>query len=89
MKETLKSVSAGKKPDLDAAKTPTRIKVYENKIEWVDLGKSSPIEDNKTILSGLGGDNMTFNIERRDGSFSFGFKEDGMVCEFPFKKVEG
>ena len=87
LKENLKSVFAGEKPDLGAAKTPARIKVYEDKIEWVDIG-SSPIENNKTTLAGIN-KNITFNIKRSDGSFSFVFKEDGMVCELPFKKVEG
>lgn len=88
LKENLKSVFAGEKPDLGAAKTPARIKVYEDKIEWVDIG-SSPIKNNKTTLASTRGKNITFNIERRDGSFSFVFKEDGMVCKLPFKKVEG
>jgi hypothetical protein len=88
-KEVLQSVASGKDPDIANAEnfSPTTINVFENEIEWVDLGQKTPIENNSVKLTGPDAKSFSLTVVRENGNLAFIAKDKKMECKIPFKKA--
>lgn len=91
-KEALEAVKNLKKPDLENSDnwSPTSINLYEDKIEWNDLGKESKIVNDKVELdlSGVQEGNVSITVSREGDMLMLGTENKGTVCKMPFKKVK-
>jgi hypothetical protein len=91
-KEWLQAKKEGKKvnlKDLKKAITPATIKVYDDKIEWVDVGEETPIVNNVVVIKFNNTGHKLPLAVIRDGEIFSLRSTKGIDCIFPFKKIEG
>ena len=83
--DNIKNTKAEDLKKLMSSMTPTTIIVHENKIEWSDAGKETPIENG---LVKFKKEKEGFKVIRDQGKLSFEFGSEKITCRYPFKEVD-
>jgi hypothetical protein len=92
-KEVLQNIKDGVEFDLMALgdnPTPTIINVYEEKVEWTDLGQETSINGDVVELKlplPDGRKAVTLKISKEGETLFFGMIDKELECKFPFKKL--
>ncbi len=89
-KELLNMLKSNEAPDMsklmDVDTTPTTIELFKDKIFWDDLGQETKLNDNMITLKGISGETVKLELIINEDNINFKFKEEKLICIFPFKK---
>ncbi len=90
-KEILNALKSNEEPDMsklmEVDTTPTTIELLKDKIVWDDLGQETKINNNIVSLKGIGGETVKLELIINEDNINFKFKEEELICIFPFKKI--
>ena len=85
------AVKNSKEPNLDDANnwSPTTVNIFKNKVEWIDLGMETPINNGLVTLdfSNVDGAVMNLQVLQEGERLFFGIEDKETKCKMPFKKV--
>lgn len=91
-KEMMVAVKNSKEPNLEESEkwSPTSVNLYKDKVEWIDLGKETPIKNGFVTLdfSDAGGAAMELQVLQEGERLFFGIEDKETKCKMPFKKVK-
>ena len=89
-KELLNMLKSNIAPDMsklmEVDTTPTTIELFKDKIVWDDLGQETKLNDNMITLKGISGETVKLELIINEDNINFKFKEEKLICIFPFKK---
>ena len=91
-KEMMVAVKNSKEPNLEESKnwSPTSVNLYKDKVEWIDLGRETPIKNGFVTLdfSNADGEAMELQVLQEGERLFFGVEDKETKCKMPFKKVK-